>query len=257
MEVIRGSDGRKKTSSFPLDAIYITPKSPHQLAMMPDLNLEVELKAGVDALYVTRPQKERFADGEAGQIEQNFPVVNKKFLKGEQFKKTLVMHPLPRVDELAYEVDADPRSMYFKQAAWGVPVRMALLTLLLGAKEAEVREEPSAFEPRTDYPVYNRGYAVTCPNPVCVSVQETETKYLKPEFKIVNLEPLTLRCVYCEHGFEPRYVASAEWHEGRLDTRKYHGADSHLVKKIKPENLIIFDSASQAEERGFKPSHYA
>lgn len=257
LEVLRVSDGRKKAGAFPLDAIYITPSSPHQLAMMPDINLEVELKAGVDALYVTRPQKERFVAGEAEQIEQNFPIVNKKFLKGKEFKRALVMHPLPRVDELAYEVDADPRSMYFKQAAWGVPIRMALLALLLGGKEAEVREEPGAFVPRTDYPVYNRGYAVTCPNPVCVSVQETETKYLKPEFKIVNLEPLTLRCVYCEHGFEPRYVASAEWHEGRLDTRKYHSSDSHLVKKIKPENLIIFDSATEAEARGFKPSHYA
>ena len=49
------------------------------------------------------------------------------------------MHPLPRVDELAYELDADPRSMYFKQAARGVPVRMALISLLLGAAKADSR----------------------------------------------------------------------------------------------------------------------
>src|SRR3989304_10498316 len=159
--------------------------------MMPGINFEVELKTGVDALYVTRPQKERFTDEEQG-IESG-PVVNKKFLEGKEFKKTLAMHPLPRVDELAYEVDADPRSMYFKQAAWGVPIRMALLALLLGGREATVLEEPDSFEPRADYPVYRGGHQVSCSNPLCVSAQESESKYLKPEFKIVSLKPVTLR----------------------------------------------------------------
>jgi len=255
VEIQRASDGKKTAGAFPMDAIYITPSSPHQLAMMPGINFDVELKTGVDALYVTRPQKERFTD-EEGQMESG-PIVNKKFLEGKEFKKTIVMHPLPRVDELAYEVDADPRSMYFKQAAWGVPIRMALLSLLLGGREGTVREEPGFFAPRVDYPVYRHDHEITCPNPVCVSVQESETKYLKPEFKIVSLEPVTLRCVYCEHGFEPKFVASSEWHSGRLDARQYHSADSHLAKKIKPENLIIFNTEAEAEAQGFKPSHYA
>jgi aspartate carbamoyltransferase catalytic subunit len=257
LEFQDGLDLKAKERSFPLDAIYITPSSPHQLAMMPGINMEVELKRGVDALYVTRPQKERFAAGEKQETKDKFPVVDKRLLKGKEFKQTLVMHPLPRVDELAYEVDADPRSMYFKQAARGVPIRMALLALLLGAKEGIVAEKYDSFEQKFDYPVYKRGFAVTCPNPTCVSVQETETKYLKPEFKIVNREPLTLRCVYCEHGFEPKYIASADWHEGRLDNKKYHSADSHLARKIKPENLILFDSEIEAEARGFKPSRFA
>ena len=165
------------------------------------------------------------------------------------------MHPLPRVDELAYELDADPRSMYFKQAALGVPIRMALIALLLGAKETPAYREDRL--PKVDYPVYSREYGVGCPNPKCVSVQRTEAKYLKPEFKIVNFDPLTLRCVYCEHGFEPGYVASSDWHEGRRETKKYHSATSHWVTSIKPENLIIFDSTKEAEASGFKPSHYA
>jgi len=243
---------------FPLNAVYITPSSPHQLAMMPDINIEVELKTGVDALYVTRPQKERFTTAEEG-LEQKgkFPVVNKRLLKGKEFRKTLVMHPLPRVDELAYEVDADPRSMYFKQAARGVPVRMALMTLLLGAKEVSIPEEDDSFVPKIDYPVYKREFGVRCPNPGCVSGQETEAKYIRPEFRVVNREPLTLRCVYCEHGFEPRYVASSDWHDGTLDSKKYHSADSHWTKRIRPENLIIFESAGEAEAHGFKPSRYA
>jgi len=240
---------------FPLDAIYITPGSPHQLAMMPNINMQIELKSGVDALYVTRPQKERFAADDKGQkLREKFPVVDKKLLRAKVFSKTLVMHPLPRVDELAYDLDSDPRSMYFKQAARGVPVRMALIALLLGIKEISVPQEDSSSQ--TEYPLYKRDFGVKCPNPRCVSVQETEISYLKPEFKIVNLEPLTLRCIYCEHGFEPKYVASSDWHEGTLAEKKYHHADSYLVKKIKPENLIIFDSESEAEAHGFKPDHY-
>jgi aspartate carbamoyltransferase catalytic subunit len=250
-------DQTAKEGLFPLDAIYITPTSPHQLAMIPDISVQVELKTGVDALYVTRPQKERFATVEEGQDQKKrYPVVDKKLLKGKEFKRTLVMHPLPRVDELAYELDADPRSMYFKQAARGVPVRMALIALLLGTKEISIPAEGDSFIQKIDYPVYRQDFGIRCSNPRCVSTQETETKYLKPEFKIVNHKPLTLRCIYCEHGFEPKYVASSDWHEGRLDNKKYHSADSHLTRKIKPENLIIFDSESEAEAHGFKPSHY-
>ena len=251
-------DRTTKKGLLPLDAIYITPSSPHQLAMVPDINIEVELKTGVDALYVTRPQRERFATAEEGQeLRKKYPVVDRRLLKGKAFRKTLVMHPLPRLDELAYEVDADPRSMYFKQAARGVPVRMALIALLLGVKEVPIPREDDSLIQRIDYPSYRQDFGVRCSNPRCVSVQETETKYLKPEFKIVNRNPLTLRCVYCEHGFEPKYVASSDWHEGRLANKRFHSADSYWARKIKPENLIIFDSESEAQAQGFKPSNYA
>jgi len=245
-----------KDNLFPLDAIYTTPVRPHQLAMMPDISIQVELKTGVDALYVTRPQKERFAAAEEEQEQKKrYPVVDKKLLRGKAFRKTLVMHPLPRVDELAYEVDTDQRSMYFKQAARGVPVRMALLSLLLGAREVTVPRQD--FSPETEYPTYNQDFGLRCSNPRCVSIQQTEIKYIKPEYKIVDYQPLTLRCVYCEHGFEPKYVASSEWHEGRLDTKKYHRADSHWARKIRPENLIVFNTEEEAQAQGFKPSHYA
>ena len=258
LERYEAPDRTAKGETVPLDAIYITPSSPHQLAMMPDISVQVELKTGVDALYVTRPQKERFTTTEEGQeLKKRYSVVDKKLLKEKAFKKTLVMHPLPRVDELAYELDADPRSKYFKQAARGVPIRMALIALLLGAKEVSTPSKEDTHTQRKEYVVYKRDSGIRCPNPRCVSVQETEVKYIKPEFKIVDLKPLTMRCIYCEHGFEPRYVASSDWHEGKLDTKKYHSADSHWIKKIKPENLIIFDSESEAESHGFKPSRYA
>ncbi len=239
---------------FPLDAMYMTPSSPHQLAMMPDISIQVELERGVDAIYVTRLQKERLPKEEQGSKE--YPVVDKKLLKKKEFKETLVMHPLPRVDELAYELDADPRSMYFKQAARGVPVRMALIAMLLGAKQVAItKEEPSLR--KKEYPVYNRYFGFTCSNPRCVSIQETETKYIKPEFAIVSNQPLTLSCIYCEHEAQPKYIASTEWHQGTLESKRYHRADSHWAQIIKPENLIVFGSKSDAEAHGFKPGRFS
>ncbi|MDY7018717.1 MAG: aspartate carbamoyltransferase [Chloroflexota bacterium] len=242
---------------FPVDAMYITPSHPHQLAMMPDISIQIELKTGVDALYVTRFQKERLDISEEGQDAKNgYTVLDRKVLGEKEFKEALIMHPLPRVDELAYEMDADPRSMYFKQAARGVPVRMALIALLLVAKKATIPETDEPFTPRKDYPIYRRYPGIKCPNSICVSNQETEVRYIRPEFTIVSYEPLILRCIYCEREIYPKYIASSDWHEGRLDSKKYHNAASHWIHKIKPENLIIFDSESEAQAQGFKASSY-
>jgi aspartate carbamoyltransferase catalytic subunit len=242
---------------FPIDAIYMTPVSPHQLAMLPDISIGVELKAGVDALYVTRLQKERQAPAaEVKEPTKGYPVVDKKLLRGKEFKKTLVMHPLPRVDELTHEVDADPRSMYFKQAAYGIPVRMALIALLSGTKEVETTKTQDLFVQNVDYPTYKRDSGVKCSNAKCVSNQETEVKYIKPAFKIISRQPLTLRCIYCDHDLHPQYIASSDWHEGKLESKKYHSADSRMARKIKPENLIIFASEKEAQAQQFKPSSY-
>lgn len=242
---------------FPVDAIYLTPSSPHQLAMLPDISIRLELETGVDALYVTRLQKERQARGaEEQEPRKGYPVVDRKLLKGKVFEKTLVMHPLPRVDELTHEMDADPRSTYFKQAAYGMPVRMALLALLLGTKEVTTPKEKDSFVQKIDYPVYKRDSGVKCPNTNCVSNQETEVRYIKPAFNIVSRDPLTLRCIYCDHELHPQYVASSEWHQRKLENKKYHSADSHFAQKIKPENLIVFASEDEAKTQRFRPSSY-
>jgi len=246
-----------KEGLFPLDAIYITPSRPHQLAMLPDISIEVEVKKGIDTLYVTRLQKERHLTTAEGQeLEKGYPMVDEKLLREKEFKRTLVMHPLPRIDELAYEVDTDSRSIYFKQAAYGVPVRMALVATLLGAKELTIPKGEDSFIQSVDYHVYKEDSGVRCANRLCVSNQETEARYIKPEFKIISLEPLTLRCTYCEHELHPQYIASSDWHEGKLENKKYHSAESHWVRKIKLENLIIFDSQNEAQAKGFKPSRY-
>jgi len=169
LERYNDTKGVNEERIFPLDAIYMTPSKPHQLANIPDVSIQIEIKKGVDALYVTRLQRERLDRPAKGQElakdypAKDYPVVDKKLLKGKQFKQTLVMHPLPRIDELACEIDADPRSMYFKQAAWGLPIRMALMSLLLGAKQLDIDEQAGqTFPSKKDYPVYQRDFGVKC-----------------------------------------------------------------------------------------------
>ncbi len=84
-----------------------------------------------DVLYVTRIQKERFADpADYERLKGSF-VVNRAVVECAKPGIT-IMHPLPRVDEIAKEVDAYDGAAYFRQAANGVPVRMALLALVTG-----------------------------------------------------------------------------------------------------------------------------
>lgn len=84
----------------------------------------------VDVLYQTRIQKERFEDPADFHIARGGTRVDAA-LMALLPERAIVMHPLPRVDEIAPEVDADPRAAYFRQAANGVAVRMALLDMLL------------------------------------------------------------------------------------------------------------------------------
>lgn len=88
----------------------------------------------LDVLYMTRVQKERFFNEEDYIRLKNFYILTKA--KMELAKKDmLVLHPLPRVNEISVEVDDDPRAAYFKQAQYGVYVRMALILTLLGLED--------------------------------------------------------------------------------------------------------------------------
>ena len=89
----------------------------------------------LDLLYMTRVQKERFFNEEDYiRLKDSF-VLDKKKMKMAK-EDMLVLHPLPRVNEISVEVDKDPRAVYFKQAQYGVYVRMALILTLLEVKDA-------------------------------------------------------------------------------------------------------------------------
>ncbi|MCK4327752.1 MAG: aspartate carbamoyltransferase [Candidatus Diapherotrites archaeon] len=91
-----------------------------------------ELDVGdADVVYMTRIQAERFSDATDYEKVRGSYVITPKTLSTMK-KKSIVMHPLPRVDEISWECDADPRCVYFNQAFYGVPTRMALIAMLLG-----------------------------------------------------------------------------------------------------------------------------
>ncbi|WP_288616590.1 aspartate carbamoyltransferase [uncultured Eubacterium sp.] len=85
----------------------------------------------LDILYMTRVQKERFFNEEDYIRMKDFYILDKAKMELAP-EDMLVLHPLPRVNEISTEVDDDPRAVYFKQAQYGVYVRMALILTLLG-----------------------------------------------------------------------------------------------------------------------------
>ena len=87
------------------------------------------LKEHVDVLYQTRIQKERFKSDQEYRKFKGCYQIDRKF--ADQMKdRSIIMHPLPRVDEILPEVDASPRAVYFRQAHYGLLIRMALLKYL-------------------------------------------------------------------------------------------------------------------------------
>ena len=95
-----------------------------------EVNYMEEVINEVDIFYMTRIQKERFFNE-----EDYFKLKNSYKLTRDKLKNSkedmIIMHPLPRVNEIAYDVDDDPRAVYFEQSQLGVYVRMALITKLL------------------------------------------------------------------------------------------------------------------------------
>jgi aspartate carbamoyltransferase catalytic subunit len=85
----------------------------------------------VDVIYVTRVQRERFSDPTEYEHLKGSYTIDLKAIAGAK-SRMIILHPLPRVDELATEVDSSVHARYFEQAKNGVPVRMALLSLVLG-----------------------------------------------------------------------------------------------------------------------------
>ena len=84
----------------------------------------------LDILYMTRVQKERFFNEEDYVRMKDFYILDKQKMKLAK-EDMFILHPLPRVNEISVEVDSDPRAAYFKQAQYGVYVRMALILTLL------------------------------------------------------------------------------------------------------------------------------
>lgn len=125
----------------------------------------------IDVLYMTRVQRERFPSEQEYQAVKGCCVLTPELMK--QAKEEMrVLHPLPRVDEIDTGVDVDRRAAYFRQAAGGVPVRMALIAALLGLYGERKGEEEGARAEETV------AAATRCANPKCITSTEG---YLRAE----------------------------------------------------------------------------
>jgi aspartate carbamoyltransferase catalytic subunit len=102
----------------------------NKIPVTEDANLETIIPQ-IDVLYVTRIQKERFPDAAEYAKVKGAYKIDLKTLIGAK-KDMIILHPLPRVDEIAAEVDGTPQAKYFSQVWNGIVVRMALLALVLG-----------------------------------------------------------------------------------------------------------------------------
>ena len=132
----------------------------------------------LDVLYMTRIQRERFVDPLEYERNKGIYVLNRRKLDRAK-KDLLVMHPLPRVDEIAVDVDDDPRAVYFDQARYGMFARMALLMDL--ANQPRLPQEPVEI-----------GTKPVCHNPNCI----TQTQpYLPPLAKKVGDVDC---CAFCD-----------------------------------------------------------
>ncbi|MBU6350088.1 MAG: aspartate carbamoyltransferase [Chloroflexi bacterium] len=113
---------------MPKDVLDVVDASGHRYEEREDVH---EIIGGVDVLYVTRVQKERFTDlAEYDTVKDRY-VVDPELMSRAQ-ERMIVMHPLPRVNEISYAVDSDPRAAYFRQMRNGMYIRMALLAAVLG-----------------------------------------------------------------------------------------------------------------------------
>ena len=120
----------------------------------------------LDVLYMTRIQRERFVDPLEYERNKGIYILSKRKLERAK-QSMLVMHPLPRVDEIAIDVDDDPRAVYFEQARYGMFSRMAILTDLA----TQDRQSPGPVE---------IGMKQVCTNPRCITQTE---HYLPPLVK--------------------------------------------------------------------------
>jgi aspartate carbamoyltransferase catalytic subunit len=230
-----------------IDALYVTPDEPHQQSLFsgPELNLDrPAAEKKIDAVYVTRFQKERWADP-----DQPYPRIDKKFLNEPKYSAASVLHPLPRVGELDVSLDADSRAVYFQQAAYGVPIRMALISLLLGLHKGKSLHRFEGGFDKSKFPLYDqpRSVGIQCGNKNCIVHEPMESLYVRNRFHVVKTgEETKLRCVYCESDNEDFVVAHKK--------NKWYAKDGSLLLRDREHNLrelVVFADESDAREGGF------
>ena len=233
--IVERSDYRLRTVSHPLfrgwtgveQARLLEPRTLQQGSLFHGAAPRLER---LDALYLTRLQQERGAAAERGVYAGIRPAQ----LADPLLQDCLLLHPLPRRQELPREIDADPRARYFHQARLGPVVRMAVFLAMLGGPEWAV---PGLTPLPAGHPEPGLG---PCPNPNCISRAEE----LEVPWRVVGSRQRLFLCAYCDKLLPVDYV-------GCRSTRRVHAQHSQAVLRILPENLRPFRERDAAQAEGY------
>jgi len=240
-----------------IDALYVTADQPHQLSLYaePEIDYGLVVQKKTDAVYVTRFQKERWTDKATGK-ELPYPKIDAKFLGEAKYSDASVMHPLPRVNELDASFDSDRRAVYFQQAAYGVPVRMALIALVLHLHKNNSLHKFTGGFAKPGHPVYAQpvGTGVHCHNTNCITCDPAESQYAANKFYVMEAQSgHRLRCVYCEADIDEDITC----HFAVVDTvRKTFSPGLSAIARAAADKLkhfIVYPTEADAVAAGFAP----
>lgn len=186
----------------------------------------------LDALYITRLQFERL---DRKDFMGAYPALRPEDLDESLMESTLLLHPLPRREELPPVLDGDRRSLYFEQARMGPVVRQAIFL-------ATLRPDRWALPGLRPMPAGREEEALdSCPNENCISNLEV---FQPPAWRVINRPRAVFLCAFCDAHFPVTHV-------GCRSSKRLHPLHGPEVTKIHAENLQPFASRDAAAARGY------
>jgi len=237
-----------KTLARDVNALYLAPARPHQLTLFTDTEFDLQERLAeaepitLDALYMTRPQRERRDDSTDDGVE--YLRVDTATFQDPSMRHTVLMHPLPRTGEISSALDRDPRALYFRQAASGVPVRMALIEMVLAERSGRgVAALPARAERGTPR------IGPRCGNPNCITRREEVQSERRFRFHREAGGRAHLVCHSCAHETRIQVIGNRKSKHFHVYEEPMYG---YLDAWIRDDALVIFDTVKQAEEAAYK-----
>jgi aspartate carbamoyltransferase catalytic subunit len=237
-----------KTLARDVNALYLAPARPHQLTLFTDTEFDLQERLAeaepitLDALYMTRPQRERQSDSTDDGVE--YLRIEPETFQDPAMRNAVLMHPLPRTGEISQDLDRDPRALYFRQAASGVPVRMALIEMVLAERAARGVSPPPARAERGAMRIGPR-----CANPNCITRREEVRSERRFRFHRESGGRAHLVCLYCDHETRIQVIGNRKSKHFHVYEEPMYG---YLDAWLRDDALVIFDTVKQAEEAAYK-----
>ena len=210
VHIVLISPDELKTPQYVIDRINDTPSCSYE-----ETHNLMEVIGSLDVLYMTRVQEERFTDREQYlRLRDTYILTEEKLQKAKSYMP--VLHPLPRINEIAVDVDDDPRAAYFEQVKNGMLMRMALESSVLGDElpgyeptdfvnvpkdelEAYDAHGISLANPRVHISDENAPENLICPNSRCITNSELT---LKRRFYKAESDKHEYHCLYCDEELQ-------------------------------------------------------